>query len=107
MDPLFWILAGVVSICMIGIVVLWLMERRATRQLAAQQASDSARLAAVDPRSALEEIDTGPIPTTPQPSPQRTAHQQFPAPQSPFVPIQVSHPPEAAPVWAGAKPEPA
>lgn len=132
MDPLFWILAGVVGICVIGIVVLWLMERRATRQIAVQQAEDSTRLRAVDPLNALEEIDTRPIPATSQPSTQRTARKEFPAPLSspyehtppgsrppgiaerethnrsepPFAPIQVSHPPAAGQVWTGEKPAP-
>lgn len=82
MDPLFWILAVVVSVCVIGIVVLWLLERRATRQLAAQQAEESARLKAVDPRDALEEIDTKPIPAASQPSTQRPARKESPAPLS-------------------------
>jgi hypothetical protein len=82
MDPLFWILAGVVSICVIGIVILWLMERRATRQLAAQQNEESATLRAVDPLDALEQIDTRPIPAAAQPSTQQSTHQESPAPVS-------------------------
>ena len=82
MDPLFWILAGVVSICVIGIVILWLMERRATRQLAAEQDEESARLKAVDPRDALEEIDTRPIPAAAQPAAQQPIHKESPAPVS-------------------------
>ncbi len=130
MDPLFWILAGVVGVCVIGIVVLWVMERRATRQLAAQQAEESANLTAVDPLNALEEIDTRPIPAASQPATQRTARKEFPAPLSspyehippgsrspgradretpnrpepPFAPIQVSRPPAAGQVWTGERP---
>jgi hypothetical protein len=82
MDPLFWILAGVVSVCVIGIIVLWLLERQATRRLALEQAEESARLKAIDPREALEEIDTHPIPATPPAAP-GTRRQPPPAPLGP------------------------
>lgn len=79
MDPLFWILAGVVSVCVIGIIVLWLLERQATRRLASEQTEESARLKAIDPRDAFEEIDTHPIPVTPSPATPEARRQQPPA----------------------------
>ncbi len=70
MDPLFWILAGIVVGCVIGIVIIWRLEVLAERQAADNrkiEAEVSARLKIFDPRAAVEEIDTRPIPTAAQP----------------------------------------
>ncbi len=84
MDPLFWILSGVVGVCLVGIIVLWLLERQATRQLAQQEEGrTSAQLKAIDPRAVLEEIDTRPLPTTPPHPPQRLKRREPPAPPAP------------------------
>ena len=89
MDPLFWILAGIVVGCVIGIVVLWRLEARAERRLAIQRQiadRESAMLKAIDPLVVIEETDTGPIPMTPEPSPQQATSQKAatarPAPAS-------------------------
>jgi hypothetical protein len=79
MDPLFWILAGVVVGCVIGIVILWRLEVQAERKLAAQRQAEreaSAKLPVVDPRLVIEGMDTRPIPAA-QPLPaQKAAIQQ-------------------------------
>src|ERR1044071_1831956 len=70
MDPLFWILAGVVAACVVGILVIWRLEVRAerrapdTRQV---EAEVSARLKVFDRRAVVEQVDTHPMPATPQP----------------------------------------
>lgn len=72
MDPLFWILAGVVVGCVIGIIIVWRLETQATRRIAAakQAEAEAARLNVFDPRAAVEEIDTRPLPAAPQPGAQ-------------------------------------
>jgi hypothetical protein len=71
MDPLFWILAGVVALCVVGIIIIWRLEVKAERRAADTrrvEAEVSARLKFFDPRAAIEEVDTRPVPaTTPQP----------------------------------------
>jgi hypothetical protein len=69
MDPLFWILAGVVVGCVIGIIIIWRLEIQAERRAADTrkvEAEVSARLKAFDHRAVVEGIDTGPIPATAQ-----------------------------------------
>jgi hypothetical protein len=63
MDPLFWILAGVVVGCVIGIGILWRLEGQAERRAADTQlrADVSARLKIFDPRAAVEAADTRPV----------------------------------------------
>jgi hypothetical protein len=62
-DPLFWILSGVVAGCLVGIIILWQLEFRAEKRLAAQdEGESSASLPVVDPLAELERIDTRPIP---------------------------------------------
>ncbi|HEY7348987.1 MAG TPA: hypothetical protein VH599_11810 [Ktedonobacterales bacterium] len=71
MDPLFWILAGVVVGCVIGIIIIWRLEGQAERRAADTQrveAQVSARLKIFDPRAVVEEIDTRPIPAAPTPA---------------------------------------
>jgi hypothetical protein len=73
MDSLFWILAGVVVGCVIGIILLWRLEVQAERRADSRQieAEVSARLKIFDPRAVVEEIDTRPIPATGQPAPRQ------------------------------------
>lgn len=81
MDPLFWILAGVVVGCVIGIIIIWRLEVQAERRAADTQrveAEVSERLRVFDPRAAVEEVDTRPIPTAPPPE-----LQQAPSPRPP------------------------
>lgn len=70
MDPLFWILAGVVIGCVIGVIIIWRLETQAERRAAAAdsrqvEAEVSARLKVFDPRVAVEAVDTRPIPAAP------------------------------------------
>lgn len=70
MDPLFWILAGVVALCVVGIIIIWRLEVKAERRAADTrqvEAEVSARLKFFDPRAAIEEVDTRPVPAAPQP----------------------------------------
>lgn len=70
MDQLFWILAGVVTGCVVGIVIIWPLEVRAGRRAADTrqvEAEVSARLKRFDPRGAVEAVDTRPIQAAPQP----------------------------------------
>jgi hypothetical protein len=79
MDPLFWILAGVVLGCVIGIIIIWRLERQAERRAADTkqvEATISARLKIFDPRAAVEATDTLPIPATKQPGARKPAHQE-------------------------------
>jgi hypothetical protein len=98
MDPLFWILAGIVVGCVIGIVILWRLEARAERRLAIQRAiadRESARLKALDPLAVIERADTRPIPAPPELRPSPAAAQRA-APASP-VPTPEIVPPESQP----------
>jgi hypothetical protein len=70
-DPLFWILSGVVAGCLIGIIILWQLESRAEKQLAAQRQAEgdsSASLPVVDPLAELERLATRPIPAAALPA---------------------------------------
>ncbi len=71
MDALFWILSGVVAGCLIGIIILWRLEARAEKQLAAQRLAEgesSASLPVIDPLAELERLETRPVPAAPPPS---------------------------------------
>jgi uncharacterized membrane-anchored protein YhcB (DUF1043 family) len=97
MDPLFWILAGVVVGCVIGIIIIWRLEVRAERRAADTrkvEAEVSARLKIFDPRRAMEEVDTRPIPAAP-PDAQEASAREAPSLRAPV----------ARPSWA-AEPEP-
>jgi uncharacterized membrane-anchored protein YhcB (DUF1043 family) len=80
MDPLFWILAGVVVGCVIGIIIIWRLEIQAEHRAADTRKVEeeiSARLKHFDLRAAVEGIDTGPIPVA-QPDSRSAAPRQQP-----------------------------
>lgn len=65
MDPLFWLLAGVVVGCGIGILIIWRLEIQAERRAADTRKVEeevSVRLKHFDLRAVVEGIDTGPLP---------------------------------------------
>lgn len=98
MDPLFWILAGVVIGCVIGVIIIWRLETQAERRAAAAdsrrvEAEVSARLKVFDPRIAVEAVDTGPVPAAPPSGPEPPALPQMP-PASPSV--IVAAPPQSS-----------
>ncbi len=107
MDTLFWILAGVVVGCVVGIVIIWRLEVRAERRAADTrrvEAEVSARLKIFDPRAVVEEVDTRPIPAASPPDVQQ-------APRTPVAPrpglVDKTAPPAALPGSKTAGPEPA
>jgi hypothetical protein len=86
----------VVAGCLIGIIILWQLETRAEKQLAAQGDRDSsASLPVVDPRAELERIDTRPVPAATLASSGLKAAP--PQPHRPIVTLRqpASVPPEA------------
>ncbi|HLW00815.1 MAG TPA: hypothetical protein VKT82_19305 [Ktedonobacterales bacterium] len=112
MDPLFWILAGVVVGCVVGIVIILRLEMQAERRAADTkrvEAEVSARLKIFDPRAAVEELDTRPIPAASHPDVQGAPRPKTPvaSPSSSLAdkilppPIQPSSP-VAHPVQAAA-----
>lgn len=108
MDPLFWILAGVVIGCVIGVIIIWRLETQAERRAAAAdsrrvEAEVSARLKVFDPRIAVEAVDTRPIPAPPPSPPELPALPQMP-PAPPGVIVET--PPRSSPQSsrAGAPP---
>ncbi len=104
MDPLFWILACVVAVCVVGILLIWRLEMRAERRAADTrqvEAEVSARLKIFDPRVAVEAVDTRPIQATLQPVAQATPPAVAPeAPPSWEPEPSPPHWPVAPPVWA-------
>jgi hypothetical protein len=81
MDPLFWVLAGVVVGCVVGIVIIWRLEVQAERRAADTrrvEAEVSARLKIFDPRAVVEELDTRPIPAASHPDAQAAPYSRIP-----------------------------
>ncbi len=98
-DPLFWILFGVVAGCLIGIIILWQLETRAEKQLAAQGEGDSsASLPSVDPRAEWERIDTRPVPAT------ALSTSTLKSPPQPYRPIVTLRQPTPVPAEAERPP---
>src|SRR5690242_14629068 len=87
MDPLFWILAGVVVGCGIGILIIWRLEIQAERRAADTRKVEeevSARLKRFERRAAVAGMDTGPIPAAARPDARSAAPRQQPgAPPGP------------------------
>ncbi len=97
MDPLFWILAGVVALCVVGIIIIWRLEVQAERRAADTrqvEAEVSARLKYFDPRAAVEEVDTRPVPATPRPAAQPKPGAR---PEPIAQPKPITRPPQPAP----------
>lgn len=116
MDALFWILSGVVAGCLVGIIILWRLEARAEKQLAAQRLAEgesSASLPVVDPLAELERLETRPVPALPLASltNQRATRQPPAAGTAPAVHPSIAdsadasaHPRTAAPIRAARPP---
>ncbi|HEY7356340.1 MAG TPA: hypothetical protein VH590_07730 [Ktedonobacterales bacterium] len=87
MDPLFWILAGVVVGCGIGILIIWRLEIQAEHRAADTRKVEeevSARLKVFERRAAVAGIDTGPLPAAARPAARPAAPPQKPeAPPGP------------------------
>ncbi len=84
MDPLFWLLAGVVVGCGIGILIIWRLEIQAERRAADTRRVEeevSARLKHFDLRAVVEGIDTGPLPAAARPDARSAAPRQQPGAQ--------------------------